>query len=228
MPKHSRMTVLNTLIQSGLVPLFFHKDPEVAGQIVQACLEGGARSVEFTNRGDRAHLVFEQLARRFEDEPGLVLGAGSIVDPGTAALYIQLGAEFIVGPLLNPDVARLCNRRKVAYIPGCATVSEISQAEELGVELCKLFPGGQVGGPEYVKAVRAPMPWTRLVPTGRVDPTEESIRKWFEAGVSAVGIGSKLIRSDWVKSGDYAAIRELVRSTLGWIEAARGGKSPLA
>jgi len=227
MSKHSRMNVLNAMIQSGLVPLFFHKDVEVAVQIVQACLDGGARCVEFTNRGDRAHLVFEELARRFESEPRLVLGAGSIVDPATAALYIQLGADFIVGPLLNPEIARLCNRRKVAYIPGCATTSEISQAEELGVELCKLFPGGQVGGPEYVKAVRAPMPWTRLVPTGGVDPTEESIRKWFEAGVSAVGIGSKLIRSDWVKAGDYASIRELVRSTLGWIEAVRGEKSPL-
>lgn len=227
MPKHSRMTVLTTMIQSGLVPLFFHRDVEVAVQIVQACLDGGARCVEFTNRGDRAHLVFEELARRFESEPRLVLGAGSIVDPATAALYIQLGAEFIVGPLLNPEIARLCNRRKIVYIPGCATTSEISQAEELGVELCKLFPGGQVGGPEYVKAVRAPMPWTRLVPTGGVDPTEESLRKWFEAGVSAVGIGSKLIRSDWVKAGDYASIRDLVRSTLGWIGAVRGEKSPL-
>ncbi len=226
MPRHKRLAVLTTMIDNGLVPLFFHNDVEVATRIVQACLEGGARCIEFTNRGDLAHLVFEQLMRRLVEDPRLILGVGSVVDAGTASLYMQLGANFIVGPMLNPDVARTCNRRKVAYLPGCGSVTEISQAEELGVELCKVFPGEQVGGPEFVKAVKAPMPWTRLVPTGGVDPTEESIRQWFNAGVDAVGIGSKLIREDWITSENYLAITEQVKAVLGWIQTARRGKSP--
>ncbi len=226
MAKSSRLNVLTTMISTGLVPIFYHPDIEVAARIVQACVEGGARCIEFTNRGERAHLVFEALTRRFEAEERVFLGVGSVIDPGTAALYLQLGANFVVGPALNSEVARVCNRRKTAYLPGCGSVSEISRAEELGVEICKIFPGIPVGGPGFVRAVRGPMPWTRLMPTGGVEATEASIRSWFDAGVACVGIGSKLVTREAVAAEDYAGLTQRVRQVMAWIEAARRGRPP--
>ncbi len=227
MARFSRLQTLSAMIETGLVPVFYHRDVDVAARIVEACLEGGARCVEFTNRGDLAHLVFGELVRRFQDDDRAILGVGTVIDPGSAALYIQLGANFVVGPVLNPEIARLCNRRKVAYSPGCGSVSEISQAEELGVEICKIFPGSQVGGPGFVKSVRGPMPWTRIMPTGGVEPTQENMRAWFEAGVACVGMGSKLITKELVAAEDYEAITVKVRQTLTWIKEIRGGKSPI-
>ncbi|MFZ5916762.1 MAG: bifunctional 4-hydroxy-2-oxoglutarate aldolase/2-dehydro-3-deoxy-phosphogluconate aldolase [Chloroflexota bacterium] len=224
MARFSRLEVLNTMIDIGLVPVFYHQDVETAVQIVAACAAGGARVVEFTNRGDLAYQVFAELVRHFtQADPGIILGVGSVIDPGTAALYISSGANFVVGPVLNPDVAKVCNRRKVAYSPGCGSASEISAAEELGVEICKVFPGAQVGGPAFVKAVLGPCPWTRIMPTGGVDATEESIAAWFKAGVACVGIGSRLIAGDRVAAGDFEAIRRRTADVIGWIIKARGG-----
>jgi 2-dehydro-3-deoxyphosphogluconate aldolase/(4S)-4-hydroxy-2-oxoglutarate aldolase len=222
MAKFDRLTVLKTMIDTGLVPVFYNGDIEVAKKVATACVEGGAKVLEFTNRGDRAWNIFTELIEWAEQaHPDLILGVGSIADAPTAGMYIASGANFVVGPLLNPEVARLCNRRKVAYSPGCGSVSEISEAEELGVEIVKIFPGGQVGGPAFAKAVRGPMPWTRLMPTGGVDATQESIEGWIQAGVSCVGMGSKLIRKDLVAAGDYAAIEQNVRRVLALIQTAR-------
>lgn len=207
-----------------MVPVFYHADPQTAVRVVEACLDGGVRCFEFTNRGDGAHEVFREVARCFQKDERLILGAGSVLDPATAALYMQLGANFIVGPVLNPEVARVCNRRKVAYSPGCGTLSEISTAEELGVEICKIFPGTAVGGPGFVKDVLGPMPWTRLMPTGGVEPTRASLEAWFNAGVACVGMGSKLFPKDAVQAGNFAAITENVRQALGFIQAIRGDK----
>ncbi len=224
MARFDRLTVLNAMVDTGLVPIFYHGDREVARQVVSACAEGGARLVEFTNRGDRAWNVFVDLIEWVDQNyPGLIIGAGSVVDAPTAALYISSGANFIVGPNLNPEVARLCNRRKVAYLPGCATVSEISEAEELGVEIIKIFPGGLIGGPEFIKAIHGPMPWTRIMPTGGVDTTPESVQGWIKAGAACLGMGSNLIRREWVAAGDYAAIRDSVAQVLTWIKEARAG-----
>jgi 2-dehydro-3-deoxyphosphogluconate aldolase/(4S)-4-hydroxy-2-oxoglutarate aldolase len=215
------------MIELGLVPVFYNPDVEVAKQIVAACRTGGARVVEFTNRGDFAFQVYTALAQHVaEAEPDVILGVGSVIDAPTAALYISAGANFVVGPVLNPEVARLCNRRKVAYSPGCGSVSEISEAEELGVEIVKVFPGMQVGGPAFVRAVRGPMPWTRIMPTGGVDITEESIRAWFEAGAACVGIGSKLVAKELVANGDFDAISAKVAQVLAWIKEARGTSLP--
>jgi 2-dehydro-3-deoxyphosphogluconate aldolase/(4S)-4-hydroxy-2-oxoglutarate aldolase len=222
MARFSRLEVLNAMVDIGLIPVFYHRDAEVAKKIVSACAAGGARVVEFTNRGDLAYQVFAELVRHcVEHEPQVILGVGSVIDAGTAALYISSGANFVVGPILNPDVARVCNRRKVAYSPGCGSASEISAAEELGVEICKVFPGAQVGGPAFVKAVLGPCPWTRIMPTGGVDATEESITAWFKAGVSCVGIGSKLISRDLVESGNFEAITRKVADVIAWIKQAR-------
>jgi len=227
MARYSRLKVLTSMIEVGLVPVFYHADPQTAVRVVEACLDGGVRCFEFTNRGDGAHEVFRELARCFQKDDRLILGAGSLLDPATAALYIQLGANFIVGPALNAEVARVCNRRKVAYSPGCGTLSEISQAEELGVEIVKIFPGAAVGGPGFVKDVLGPMPWTRLMPTGGVEPTQESLTAWFKAGVCCVGMGSKLLPAETIKAGDFAAITANVRRALAYIQEARAGKPPI-
>jgi 2-dehydro-3-deoxyphosphogluconate aldolase/(4S)-4-hydroxy-2-oxoglutarate aldolase len=178
--------------------------------------------VEFTNRGDNAYRIFSDLVAHFSaTEPKVILGVGSIVDPATAALYIASGANFVVGPVLNAEVARTCNRRKIAYSPGCGSVSEISTAEELGVEIVKVFPANLVGGPSFVESVLGPMPWTRIMPTGGVHASEESLTTWFEAGAAAVGIGSKLISRSSVAAQDYGAITRQVAQVIRWIEAAK-------
>jgi 2-dehydro-3-deoxyphosphogluconate aldolase/(4S)-4-hydroxy-2-oxoglutarate aldolase len=224
MARFSRLEVLNEIIRIGLVPVFYQADIEIAKKIIAACAAGGARVVEFTNRGDNAYRVFSDLVLHFATaDPTLILGVGSVVDPGTAALYIASGANFVVGPVLNPEVARVCNRRKVAYSPGCGTVSEISEAEELGVEIVKIFPGSSVGGPAFVKSVLAPMPWTRLMPTGGVAATQENLQAWFDAGTAAVGMGSKLITKELVAAGDFDGITRQVAQVIAWIREARGG-----
>lgn len=222
MARFTRLEVYNTMLSNGLVPVFYNADVEVAKKVVEACSAGGARVVEFTNRGDFAPEVFKELSQYFrKTSPEIILGVGSVIDEPTAALYIAYGANFVVGPLLNETIARVCNRRKVAYIPGCGSVSEISSAEELGVEIVKIFPGDSVGGPDFVKAVLGPCPWTRIMPTGGVDATEESIKEWFKAGVACVGIGSKLIRKDLVAAGKWADITALVHQVLDWIKKVR-------
>jgi 2-dehydro-3-deoxyphosphogluconate aldolase/(4S)-4-hydroxy-2-oxoglutarate aldolase len=197
-------------------------------RVIKACLDGGARCFEFTNRGDRAHEVFHEIIIGMKSDPRLILGTGSVVEAGTAALYIQMGSNFIVGPNLNPEVGRLCNRRKIAYSPGCGSVSEISNAEELGVEICKIFPGNSVGGPDFVKDLLAPMPWTRIMPTGGVDASDESVTRWIKAGAACLGMGSKLFPAEVIASGDYSQITENVAAVLGWVKTARGGKTPIA
>jgi len=221
MAKFSRLVVLNTMLDVGLVPLFYHGDIEIATKIIQACLEGGARCLEFTNRGDGAHLVFEQLVSCFKDDPRLFLGAGTVIDAGTAILYMQLGANFIVGPTLDEEIAYACNRRKVAYIPGCGNVNDISRAETLGVEICKFFPGDSMGGPNFVKSISGPMPWSNLMPTGGVAFREENIREWFLAGVACVGIGSNLITKEAVANGNFEDITIKIKQVLSWISSAR-------
>jgi len=222
MAKFKRLDVLTTMTATGLVPVFYEADVELAKRIVTACADGGARCIEFTNRGEQAFLVFSELVRHFaKARPEVVLGVGSIVDAPTAGLYISCGANFVVGPVLNADVARVCNRRKVAYSPGCGSATEISTAEELGVEIVKIFPGQQVGGPAFVKAVLGPCPWTMIMPTGGVDATEQSVTDWFKAGVACVGMGSNLITKELVKAGDFAAITANVKKVMAWISACR-------
>ena len=218
-----RMAVLAAMMEQGVIPVFYHPDVEVCTNVIQACANGGAKCIEFTNRGDFASHVFYDVTRHFaKADPSVIMGVGSIVDAPTAGIYIANGAKFVVGPLLNPDVAKVCNRRKIPYSPGCGSASEISYAEELGCEIVKIFPGSSVGGPEFVKNILGPMPWTRLMPTGGVDPTEESLRAWFGAGIVAAGMGSKLITADLLKAKDYAGIEQKVRDTIAFIKKIRG------
>ncbi|MDR0834961.1 MAG: bifunctional 4-hydroxy-2-oxoglutarate aldolase/2-dehydro-3-deoxy-phosphogluconate aldolase [Tannerella sp.] len=218
MARFNKLQVLSVISATGMVPVYYNKDIEVAKNVLKACYEGGVRAFEFTNRGDFAQDVFAELNKFAAKEcPEMIIGIGSIVDAPTAAMYLQLGANFVVGPLFNPDVAKVCNRRLVPYTPGCGTVSEIGFAQEAGCDLCKIFPAGSVGGPSFVKDIKAPMPWTMIMATGAVEPTEENLTTWFKSGVTAVGMGSKLFPKEAIKEGDWVAITNLCRKAISYI-----------
>ena len=220
MARFTRMQVLAAMYDISVVPVFYHADIDTAKNVVAACSRGGCKLVEFVNRGDHAFEVFSELDRHFaKADPTLILGVGSIVDPYTAALYINCGANFVVGPSLNEEVAKLCNRRMIPYSPGCGSASEISDAQALGCEIVKVFPGKEVGGPNFVKNVMGPMPWTRIMPTGGVDSTEESLTAWLSAGVAAMGMGSNLITKELLAAKDWTGIENKVRETVDRVKA---------
>jgi len=222
MARFSRIEVALKMKETGMIPVFFHKDIEVCKEVVKACYEGGARLFEFVNRGDYAHQIFEELNKWAAKEcPDMMLGVGSVIDAGTTSLYIQLGTNFVVSPILNTEMAKVCNRRKVAWSPGCGSLTEISYAEELGAEVVKIFPGAQVGGPEFVKAVKGPFPWSSIMPTGGVKPDEENLKAWFDAGVHCVGMGSQLMVKKEDGSFDYPAIKASCEKALDIIKRLR-------
>lgn len=219
MARFNKIQVLQAIASTGMVPVYYNKDVETAKQVLKACYEGGVRAFEFTNRGDFAHEVFAEMNKFAAKEcPEMILGVGSIVDAATAALYLQLGANFVVGPLFNPEVAKVCNRRLVPYTPGCGSVSEIGFAQEAGCDLCKIFPAGNVGGPSFVSNMMAPMPWSMIMATGAVEPTEENLSAWFKSGVTCVGMGSKLFPKDLIASGNWKGISDLCSNALSIIK----------
>ncbi|GHT20527.1 bifunctional 4-hydroxy-2-oxoglutarate aldolase/2-dehydro-3-deoxy-phosphogluconate aldolase [Bacteroidia bacterium] len=218
MARFNKVQVISAMSATGMVPVFYHADVEVAKQVVKACYAGGVRAFEFTNRGEFAHEVFGELSKFVAKEcPDLILGVGSIVDAPAASLYIQLGANFLVGPLFNPDVAKVANRRLVPYTPGCGSVSEVGFAQEAGCDLCKVFPG-DVLGPNFVKGLKAPMPWSLLMVTGGVKPEEANLKSWFDAGVTCVGMGSNLFPKEVIAAKEWAKITELCKNALNIIK----------
>ena len=221
MATYSKIQVIQTMKETGMVPVFYHSDAETAKHVLKACYDGGVRAFEFTNRGDFAQEVFGELVKYARKElPGMIVGVGSVVDAPTAAMYIQLGANFVVGPLFNQEIAPVCNRRLIPYCPGCGTVSEVGAAQEAGCDLCKAFPG-DVLGPAFVKGLRAPMPWSQIMVTGGVKPERENLEAWFKAGVTCVGMGSNLFPKDAVASADWDRITGLCRTALDIIAEVR-------
>lgn len=221
MAKYNKQQVIQAMCETGIVPVFYNSSLEVSKNVLRACYEGGIRVFEFANRGDFAHEVFGELAKFAAAElPGMILGVGSVVDPGTAALYIQLGANFVVGPLFNPAVAPVCNRRLIPYCPGCGSATEVGMAQEAGCDICKVFPG-DVLGPKFVKGVMAPMPWSRLMVTGGVKPERENLEGWFKAGVTCVGMGSNLFPKDAIASGDWERITGLSAESIEIVKSIR-------
>ena len=221
MARFTRIQVAQTMVSQGMVPLFYHPNIELGKKILKACYDGGARLLEFTNRGDYAHEVFRELNKYCEAElPEMIMGVGSITDAGAASLYMQLGANFVVTPVLREDIALSCNRKKVLWSPGCGTLTEICRAEELGGEIVKLFPGGTYGA-DFVKAIKGPQPWTNIMPTGGVSPTRENLEGWFSAGVTCVGMGSKLISKDIVNGEKYSELQSSVSDALALIDDIR-------
>jgi 2-dehydro-3-deoxyphosphogluconate aldolase / (4S)-4-hydroxy-2-oxoglutarate aldolase len=220
MARFTRIQVALKMAETGMVPVFYHKELEVCKAVLKACYDGGVRVFEFTNRGDLAHEIFSALHKYAEKElPEMMLGAGSVVDAGTASLYIQLGACFIVSPVLKEEMAIVCNRRKILWSPGCGSLTEISRAEELGAEIVKIFPAEQVGGPKFVANIKGPCPWTSIMPTGGVEPTEENLSAWFKAGVTCVGMGSQLITKEIIETKNYS---KLTTNVAGVIKVIKG------
>jgi len=224
MAQYTRLEVANVMKESGLVPLFYHEDVDLGKKILKACYEGGARLLEFTSRGDFAFEIFGELNKyAIKELPGMILGVGSITDAAAASLYLQLGANFIVTPVLREDIALVCNRRKVLWSPGCGSLTEIARAEELGCEIVKLFPG-EIYGPAFVKAVKGPCPWTSIMPTGGVTTSEENLKGWFDAGVTCVGMGSNLISKAILDKEDFETLKLNVQKTLATIRAVKQNK----
>ena len=222
MAKYSRIEVAQKMADTGIVPVFYHADIDTAKAVLGACYKAGIRVFEFTNRGDFAHEVFTELNKfALKELPGMMLGIGSVVDAGTTALYLQLGANFVVSPILNPEMAIVCNRRKVLWSPGCGTLTEISRAHELGAEVVKIFPGSQVGGPGFVKAVKGPCPWASIMPTGGVAPTEDNLRPWFESGVTCVGMGSKLFPKDLIANKAFSDLEAIIKEAMDLVKEIR-------
>ena len=217
MARFTRIEVAQKMAEQGMVPLFYNPDIELGKKVLRACYAGGARLLEFTNRGDYAHEVFRELNKFCEAElPEMIMGVGSVTDAGAASLYLQLGANFVVTPVLREDIAIVCNRKKVLWSPGCGSLTEICRAEELGCEIVKLFPGGTYGA-SFVKDIKGPQPWTSIMPTGGVSPTEESLKAWFDAGVTCVGMGSQMISSDILKNGTFDVLEKRISDALALI-----------
>jgi len=222
MARFTRIEVALKMKEIGMIPVFYHKDAEVCKNVVKACYDGGIRVFEFTNRGDFAHEVFNEINKwAIKACPEMIMGVGSVIDQGTASLYIQIGTNFIVSPLIDEDMAKVCNRRKIAWSPGCGSVTEINRAHELGAEVVKIFPGSSVGGPDFVSGVKGPMPWASIMPTGGVSPDEANLKGWFKAGVHCVGMGSQLFPKDVIESGNYQAITDKCIEALAIIKKLR-------
>ena len=221
MAKFKKIDTIGIIKGTGIVPVFYSADVELTKKVVKACYDGGIRAFEFTNRGDGAHRVFKEVIGFVREEcPEMAFGAGTILDAPTAAMYLQLGADFLVSPCIVDEVIPLANRRGVPYSPGCGTVTEIAHAMERGCDLVKVFPAGTVGGPDFVKNVLAPLPWALVMCTGAVEPTEENLTAWAKSGVTAVGMGSKLFPKDVLAAGDWAAISALCAKCLAWFGGA--------
>ena len=221
MAKYTRIEVATVMKETGMIPLFYHGDVALGKEVLKACYDGGARLMEFTSRGDFAFEIFGALNKyALAELPGMILGVGSVTDAAAASLYMQLGANFIVTPVLREDIALVCNRRKVLWSPGCGSLTEIAKAEELGCEIVKLFPG-DIYGPQFIKGIKGPCPWTSIMPTGGVSTSEDNLKNWFDAGATCVGIGSQLISNEILNNKDFDGLREKVKQTLDIIKAIR-------
>jgi 2-dehydro-3-deoxyphosphogluconate aldolase/(4S)-4-hydroxy-2-oxoglutarate aldolase len=222
MAKYTRIEVATVMKETGMVPMFYHADVALGKEILKACYDGGARLMEFTSRGDFAFEIFGELNKyALAQFPGMILGVGSVTDAAAASLYMQLGANFIVTPVLREDIAVVCNRRKVLWLPGCGSLTEIAKAEELGCEIVKLFPG-EIYEPQFIKSIKAPCPWTSIMPTGGVSTTKENLKSWFDAGAICVGIGSQLISTEILNTKDFEGLRLKVKETLSIIKEIKG------
>lgn len=205
---------------TGMVPVFYHADVEVAKGVVDAAYKGGVRVFEFTNRGGNAFDVFTQLLKHIEQYPDLVLGIGTIMDGAMAKKFIDAGTHFIVSPILKAEMAEVCKKHDMLWIPGCATLTEIVTGKELGADVIKVFPGS-VLGPGFVSSVLPVIPGYQLMPTGGVEPTEKNLSAWFKAGVTCVGMGSQLFTKEIMAEKNWSLLEENVRETLAIIKRIR-------
>lgn len=214
MARFDKNTTLAQVSATGLVPLFTHNDLDICLGVLRACYEAGVRVFEFTNRTENSFENFKELIRISETEmPEMILGIGTIYDATTARKYIEIGTNFIVAPIMNPEVGAVCQEAGIPWMPGVMTVTEIYNARIAGAEFIKIFPG-EVLGPAFVKALKGPMADVQVMVTGGVSPTTESLKTWFGAGATAVGIGSQLVPKEVLASKDFAQVTNIVTSAL--------------
>lgn len=213
----SHEIIINKLKQQGLLPLFYHSDAAVCLEVTKALYAAGIRAIEFTNRGNAAFANFKTLvAARNTTMPDLLLAVGTIRTAEQANRFIEAGADFLISPVFDADVCDAAYINKILWIPGCMTPTEIHVAENAGCRLIKLFPGN-VLGPSFVSGIKELFPNVDFMPTGGVEPTEENIEAWFNAGVCAVGMGSKLISKSVLEAKEYNKIESKTKELLSII-----------
>ncbi|MCD6346858.1 MAG: bifunctional 4-hydroxy-2-oxoglutarate aldolase/2-dehydro-3-deoxy-phosphogluconate aldolase [Bacteroidales bacterium] len=205
----------------GVVPVFNHDDKETAFRVIRTCYAAGLRVFEWTNRGPYAIQLFPELVNMVRtDCPDLLFGVGSLLDEKTALRFISFGIDFMVSPVIDPELAVLAKKKKIMWIPGCGTATEIHQAQKWGASLVKVFPGDMLG-PGFVKAVLAPMPWSSIMPTGGVSTDRKNLESWFKAGVKCVGMGSKLFTKELIQKGNEKNLHDKIVELLGIISELR-------
>ncbi len=205
--------------QTGFVPLFTHTDISICRNVLKASYDAGVRLFEFTNRNANSFDIFIELRKYCSEQlPGMVLGIGTIKNAQQAGQFIRAGADFLISPLILEEIQQVAAAHKKLWIPGCATASEIGLAEYWGIDTVKIFPARQLGGPAFIKAVKAVFPAMRFMATGGVEPTAEDIGNWFKGGVTAVGIGSQLFPAEWLSKGEYALVTDHIKKIIQYIE----------
>ena len=205
--------------QTGFVPLFTHTDISICRNVLKASYNAGVRIFEFTNRNANSFDIFIELRKYCSEQlPGMVLGIGTIKNAQQANQFIHAGADFLISPLILEEIQQVAAAHKKLWIPGCATASEIGLAEYWGLDTVKIFPARQLGGPGFIKAVKAVFPAMRFVATGGVEPTDEDISNWFKGGVAAVGIGSQLFPAEWLANGELALVTNHIKKIIQYIE----------
>jgi 2-dehydro-3-deoxyphosphogluconate aldolase/(4S)-4-hydroxy-2-oxoglutarate aldolase len=209
---------LQALLNQKMLPLFYHESAETSIRILEALFNAGVKTVEYTNRGEKALSNFRLIKKAAQTNmPGMLLGIGTIKNKEQALQFIEAEADYIVSPSMNKKVAAVAREEELLWIPGCMTPTELVAAERAGASIVKIFPGN-VLGPAFVSAVKELFPGLLFMPTGGVDLTEENLRSWFDVGVSAVGMGSKLISKSLVEKQDYQTIQEATRRALELIK----------
>lgn len=214
------MNILSKVVATGMVPVFFHPEPKTACRVVETSYRAGVRAFEFTNRGEEAPDVFQELVHLKSHLPELALGIGTVMNPEEAETFVKIGADFIVSPILDKKVGTYCQSQSIPWIPGCATLTEIIEAVNHGAELVKIFPA-QVLGPSFVKSVLGPCPDLKIMPTGGVKPTLDNLKAWFDAGVYCVGMGSQLFSREFLQADNQEQLSQKLRSTLEIIQGLR-------
>lgn len=216
----SKEEVISVMRDTGVVPLFTHDNAEEAQQVVEAAYNGGVRTFEFTNRRANSFEIFSHLIRQRNKFPDLMLGIGTVMDGPTTQKFIDAGADFIISPILKLEMAEVCRKNGKAWIPGCATLTEIVSARDNGAAVIKVFPGS-VLGPGFVSSIMPVVPDLRLMITGGVEPTKENLTAWFKAGAMCVGMGSQLFTKDILENRNWTLLSQRVAQALELVKQIR-------
>ncbi|WP_378181255.1 bifunctional 4-hydroxy-2-oxoglutarate aldolase/2-dehydro-3-deoxy-phosphogluconate aldolase [Aquimarina sp. SS2-1] len=215
--KHTNQHIISTMEDTGLIPVFNHPDIGIAQEVVEASYQAGIKVFEFTNRDEKALEVFTKLRQYGSKYDDLILGIGTIFTETEVKKFMDAGADFIVSPALIPEVADYCTTKETLWIPGCATITEVYNAHQLGAQLIKAFPGNVLGS-DFIKAVKTVLPMVKIMPTGGVKPTFENLKLWFDSGVSCVGMGSQLFHKDAIKNGNFDKLTNDIKEALQHIQ----------